>query len=74
MAANLRQAPANLKHFRSMLDFTPAQLKNVVASAIALKKVRAQDRDSMTLSSARSIRINPNVPVHWRHIVVVSGL
>ena len=40
MAANLRQAPANLKHFRGMLDFTPAQLKNVIASAIALKKVR----------------------------------
>lgn len=39
MAANLRQAPANLKHFRSMLDFTPAQLKNVIRSAIALKKV-----------------------------------
>ena len=39
MAANLRQAPANLKHFRGMLDFSPTQLKSVVQSAIALKKV-----------------------------------
>jgi hypothetical protein len=40
MSANLRQAAPGIKHFRSMLDFTPTQLGNVVQNAIDLKKVR----------------------------------
>lgn len=65
MAANLRQAPANLKHFRSMLDFTPAQLKNVVASAIALKKVpRAEQTQLLHGQTMGMIFEKPSLRTH----------
>jgi len=65
MSANLRQAAPGIKHFRSMLDFTPAQLGKVVQNAIDLKKVdRVAQGDLLRGQTMGMIFEKPSLRTH----------